>query len=72
MNDSTGVQRSSSFTYPVQFSPKKNIFDSVEENDGKTSIDGRNVTSLRCADDIDALILKGQELEALVENLDRT
>ena len=29
--------------------------DSLEEDDGKVSIGGRNITNLRLADDIDAL-----------------
>ena len=42
-----------------------------EEHDGKISIGGRNITNLRFADDIDALAEKEQELEALVESLDK-
>ena len=38
----------------------------------KVSIGGRNTTNLRFADDIDALAEEDQELEALVENLDKT
>ena len=44
----------------------------LEEHDGKVSIGGRNITNLRCADDIDALAEEEQELEALVESLDKT
>ena len=40
--------------------------------DGKVSIGGRNITNLRFADDIDALAEEEQELEALVESLDKT
>ena len=46
--------------------------DALEEHDGKVSIGGRNITNLRFADDIDALAEKEQELEALVESLDKT
>ena len=46
--------------------------DALEENDGKVSIGGRNITNLRFADDIDALAEEEQELEALVESLDKT
>ena len=46
--------------------------DGLEEHDGKVSIDGRNNTNLRFADDIDALAGGQQESEALVENLDKT
>ena len=42
------------------------------EHDGKVSIGGRNITNLRFADDIDALAEEEQELEALVESLDKT
>ena len=46
--------------------------DALEEIDGKVSICGRNITNLRFADDIDALAKEEQELEALVESLDKT
>ena len=46
--------------------------DALEEHGGKVSIGGRNITNLRFADDMDALAEEEQELEALVESLDRT
>ena len=46
--------------------------DALEEQDGKVSIGGRNITNLRFADDIDALAQEERELEALVESLDKT
>ena len=46
--------------------------DALEEHDGKVSIGGRNITNLRFADDVDALAEEEQELEALVESLDKT
>ena len=46
--------------------------DALEEHDGKVSIDGRNITYLRFVDGIDALAEEEQELEALVESLDKT
>ena len=46
--------------------------DALEEHDGKVSIGGRNITNLRFADDLDALAEEEQELEALVESLDKT
>ena len=48
--------------------------DAMEEHDGdgKVSTGGRNITNLRFADDIDALAEEEQELEALVESLDKT
>ena len=45
--------------------------DALEEHDGKVSIGGRNITNLRFADDIDALAEEEQELEVLVESLDK-
>ena len=42
--------------------------DALEEQDRKVSIDGRNITNLRFADDID----EEQKLEALVDSLDKT
>ena len=45
--------------------------DALEEHDGKVSIRGRNTTNLRYADDIDAVAEEEQELEALVESLDK-
>ena len=46
--------------------------DALEGHDGKVSIGGRNTTNLRFADDIDALAEEEQELEALVESLNKT
>ena len=46
--------------------------DALEEHDRKVSIGGRNITNLQFADDIDALAEEEQELEALVESLDKT
>ena len=46
--------------------------DSLEEHDGKVSIGRRNITNLRFADAIDALAEEGQELDALVESIDKT
>ena len=44
----------------------------LEGHGGKVSIGDRNITNLRFADDIDILAEEEQELEALVESLDRT
>ena len=46
--------------------------DALGKHDGKISIGGRNFTNLRFADDIDALAEEEQELEALVESLNKT
>ena len=45
--------------------------DALGERDGKVSISGRNITNLRFADDIDVLAEEEQELEALVESLNK-
>ena len=44
----------------------------LEEHDGTVSIGGRNISNLRFADDTDALTEEEQELEALVESLNKT
>ena len=46
--------------------------DALEEHDGTVSICGRNITNLRFSDEIDTLAEKEQEVEALVESLDKT
>ena len=46
--------------------------DTLEEHDGKVSIDGRTITNMRFADDIDALAEEEQKLEASVKSLDKT
>ena len=48
--------------------------DALEEHDGTVSIciGGRTITSQRFADNIVALAEEEQELEALVESLDKT
>ena len=45
--------------------------DALEEHDGKVSIGGRNITSLRFTDAV-AEEEQEQELQALVESLDKT
>ena len=45
--------------------------DALEEIDGKVSIGRKNITNLWFADDIHALAEEGQELEALVERLEK-
>ena len=45
--------------------------DALEEHAWKVSIGGRNIINLRFADDIDALAEEEQELEALVESLEK-
>ena len=53
---------------------ERTMSDALEEHDGKVSIGGRNITNLWFANGIDALAEEEeeQELEALVESLDKT
>ena len=44
----------------------------MEEYNGKVSKGGRNITSLWFANDVKAVAEDEQEVEALVENLDKT
>ena len=46
--------------------------DVLEEHDGKVTIDGRNITNLRLAEDKDTLAEEEQELETLVKSLVKT
>ena len=62
----------SSVTHPLQHFLERIMSDALEEHDGKVSIGGRNIANLRFADDIDALAEEEQEVEALVESLDKT
>ena len=48
------------------------VSDDLEEHDGKVRIRVRNITNLRFVDDIDTLAEEEQELETLVESLDKT
>ena len=50
----------------------KIFLERIMSDDGKVSIGGRNITNLWFADVIDALAEEEQELEALVESLDKT
>ena len=50
---------------------KQIMSDALEEHD-RISIGGGNITSLEIADDIHALAEEEQELEALIESLDKT
>ena len=70
-NNSRSKARMSSVTL-VNIFLERIMSDALEEHDGKVSIGGRNITNLRFADDMDALAEEEQELEALVESLDKT
>ena len=62
----------SSFTHHFQHLLEAVMSVVLEELDGKVSKGGRNITNLRFADDIDGLADEEQQLEALVESLDKT
>ena len=62
----------SSVTHPLQHFSRTDHVYALEEHDVKVSIGGRNFTNMRFANDIDALAKEEQELEALVESLDKT
>ena len=57
--------------------PLFNIFlerimtDTLEDHEGTVSIGGRTITNIRFADDIDGLAGEEEELEKLVERLDK-
>ena len=51
---------------------KRIMSDALEEHCRRVSIGRRNITNLELADDIDAVAEEEQELEALVECLDKT
>ena len=58
--------------HPFQHFLERIMSDALEEHDGKASIGGRSINNLRFNDDTDALAEEGQELDALVESLDKT
>ena len=62
----------SSVTHLFNIFLERFMSNALEEHDGKVSIGGRNITNLWFANDIDALAEEEQELEALVESLDKT
>ena len=68
------VRQKGCFLSPTLF----NIFlerimtDALEEHAGKVSIGGRNISNLQFANETVALADEQQELEALVESLDKT
>ena len=51
---------------------KRIMSDALEEHGRRVSISGRNITNLEIASDIDAQAEEEQELETLVESLDKT
>ena len=62
----------SSVTHLHNVSLEQIMSGALEEHDEMVSIGDRNITNPWFADDIDALAEEEQELEGLVENLDKT
>ena len=46
--------------------------DALGQHNGKVTVGGRTITNLQFADDIHALAEKEQELETLIESLDKS
>ena len=67
-------QRQGFLLLPILFNifVERIMLDAVEKQNGKVSFGGRNITNLRFADVIDAPAEEEQELEVLVETLDKT
>ena len=61
-----------SVTHPLHIFLQRILTDALEDHGGKVSMGGRNINNLRLADDMDAIAEEEQDLEALVENLDKT
>ena len=61
----------STLTHPLQHICGKYHENALEDDDGTVSIGGRTITNLRFADDIDGLPGEEEELETLVERLDK-
>ena len=51
---------------------KRIMSDALEEHDGRSSRGGRHITHLQFANSTDAVAEEEQELEALVESLNKT
>ena len=58
-------------THPLQHILQRIMSDALEDHEGTVSIGGRTITNLRFADDIDGLAGEEEELEKLVECLDK-
>ena len=68
----SGLCKDSSLTHSLHYFLEQIVSDALKEHGGKVSIGGRDITNLWFANDIDALAEEEQELEALVESLDKT
>ena len=58
-------------THPHQHLFKRIMSDALVQHGRRVSIGSRNITNLELADDTDALAEEEQELEALVESIDK-
>ena len=56
----------STFTHPL-----RHISDTLVDQEGTVSVEGRAITNLRVADDIDGVAGEEEELAKLVERLDK-
>ena len=61
----------STLTYPLQHILERIMRDALEDHEGTVSIGGRTITNLSFADDTDGLAREKEELENLVERLDK-
>ena len=59
-------------THPLQYFSRKKSCLMLRKNIVEVSISGRNITSLRFADGIDALAEEEQKLEAPVESIENS
>ena len=71
-NNSQSKARMSSSPTLFNIFLERIMSDAVEEHDRKVSIGDKNITNPRFADDIDSLAEEEQDLEVLVESLDKT
>ena len=61
----------STFTHPFNIFLERTMTDALEDYEGTVSIGCRTITNLCFADDIDRLAGENEELEKLVERLDK-
>ena len=61
----------STLTHPLQHILERIMTDALEDHEGTVSIEGRTITNLRFADDIDGLAGEEEKLADLVVRLDK-
>ena len=61
----------STFIHPLHHFSGKNMADALEDYEGIVSIEGRTITKLRFAEDMDGLAGEEEELAKLVDSLDK-